>query len=293
MAKCYGESSGISAADWFPNAILRAADVIISVAAACKAAVGGEVHQNSERRRSARRVGYHAHPTPKAFETLCILVENDGRLVEKNRLLETLWADSFVEEGNIADNVSKIRQALGDNPKEPKFIETVSGRGYRFVAQVRRVEEEEKERKGEEEIRNDTVASELLAPTDELSEPPAAAGGLKAAESNLSSDELQNDDKSGSKTFSFGDFELDGAKRLLLKKSRAVALNPKAFDLLLTLVENCGAVLTKNELLDKVWANQFVEENNLTVHISALRKTTICRCLRQSRPRRGFIQPQM
>ena len=74
------------------------------------------------------------------------------------------------------------------------------------------------------------------------------------------------------KTFSFGDFELSGAKRLLLKSGEAVALNSKTFDLLLTLVENHGQILSKDELLEKVWAGQFVEENNLTVQISALRK---------------------
>ena len=73
-------------------------------------------------------------------------------------------------------------------------------------------------------------------------------------------------------TFSFGDFELDSAKRRLLKKGEFVPLNSKAFDLLLTLVENCGQLLTKDEIFERVWEGQFVEENNLTVHISALRK---------------------
>lgn len=73
-------------------------------------------------------------------------------------------------------------------------------------------------------------------------------------------------------TFSFGDFELDGAKRLLLKEGKPVSLNSKAFDLLSVLVENHGQIVPKDELLDKVWEGQFVEENNLTVHISALRK---------------------
>ncbi|MEO8572932.1 MAG: winged helix-turn-helix domain-containing protein [Pyrinomonadaceae bacterium] len=77
--------------------------------------------------------------TPKAFETLRLLVENGGHLLEKDRLMEMLWADAFVEEGNLADNVSKIRQALGDSRKTPKFIETVSGRGYRFIAEVKKV----------------------------------------------------------------------------------------------------------------------------------------------------------
>ncbi len=72
--------------------------------------------------------------------------------------------------------------------------------------------------------------------------------------------------------FSFEDFELNGAKRTLLKRGEVLSLNSKTFDLLLTLVENHGQILSKNELLDKVWENQFVEENNLTVQISALRK---------------------
>ena len=73
-------------------------------------------------------------------------------------------------------------------------------------------------------------------------------------------------------TFSFAEFELDASKRLLLKKGQTVTLNPKAFDLLALLVSRGGEVLSKDEILNSVWANQFVEENNLTVHISALRK---------------------
>lgn len=72
--------------------------------------------------------------------------------------------------------------------------------------------------------------------------------------------------------FSFADFELDGIKRLLLKNGEPVSLNSKTLDLLLVLVQNHGEIVGKNELLDKVWEGQFVEENNLTVHISALRK---------------------
>ena len=74
------------------------------------------------------------------------------------------------------------------------------------------------------------------------------------------------------RTYSFAEFEVDAAKRRLLKNAQTIALNPKAFDLLLVLIENHGQIVTKEALLDKVWANQFVEENNLTVHISALRK---------------------
>jgi predicted ATPase/DNA-binding winged helix-turn-helix (wHTH) protein len=74
------------------------------------------------------------------------------------------------------------------------------------------------------------------------------------------------------KTFSFADFELDTPKRRLLKNGQPVTLNPKALDLLAVLVKRSGQVVSKEELLETVWENQFVEENNLTVHISALRK---------------------
>lgn len=72
--------------------------------------------------------------------------------------------------------------------------------------------------------------------------------------------------------YRFDDFELDTTRRTLLCGGAVVALNSKTLDLLIALVENQGAIVSKDDLLEKVWANQFVEENNLTVHISALRK---------------------
>ena len=70
----------------------------------------------------------------------------------------------------------------------------------------------------------------------------------------------------------FDDFEVDSTRRVLLKQGQAIALNPKAFDLLLALIAQNGETVSKNDLLDLVWANQFVEEKNLTVQIVALRK---------------------
>ena len=74
------------------------------------------------------------------------------------------------------------------------------------------------------------------------------------------------------KHFRFAGFELDGAKRLLLREGKPVALNSKTFDLLFALVEHSGEVLSKGELMDKVWPDQFVEEGNLKVQVSTLRK---------------------
>lgn len=74
--------------------------------------------------------------TPKAFELLRILIENHGHLVERDKLLKTVWADSFVEEGNLTFTIGLLRKTLGDDKKTPRFIETVPKRGYRFIGKV-------------------------------------------------------------------------------------------------------------------------------------------------------------
>ncbi len=77
--------------------------------------------------------------TPKVFETLCVLVENAGHLIEKDELMQKLWQDRFVEESNLTFNIKMLRKALGDNAQKPRFIETVQSRGYRFIAKVSEV----------------------------------------------------------------------------------------------------------------------------------------------------------
>src|SRR5882672_7413846 len=76
--------------------------------------------------------------TPKAFDILLTLLENDGRVVRKDDLMKKVWPDTFVEEGNLTQNVSLLRKALGESATGPQFIETVPRRGYRFVAPVSR-----------------------------------------------------------------------------------------------------------------------------------------------------------
>lgn len=72
--------------------------------------------------------------TPKAFDLLLFLVENSGHVLDKEELMKQLWPDSFVEENNLAQNISTLRKVLGGGGA--KFIETVPKRGYRFVAEV-------------------------------------------------------------------------------------------------------------------------------------------------------------
>lgn len=89
------------------------------------------------RERSLLRKGEAVQVTPKAFDTLVILVENAGSLVEKDEMMRAVWPDSFVEEIGLARNISVLRKLLGEDPGEQQFIETVPKRGYRFKAQVR------------------------------------------------------------------------------------------------------------------------------------------------------------
>jgi len=72
--------------------------------------------------------------------------------------------------------------------------------------------------------------------------------------------------------YEFGEFRLDPAERRLLRNDQAVALTPKCFDLLVVLVENSGHLLEKEALLEQLWPDQFVEEANLSFHVSSLRK---------------------
>jgi DNA-binding winged helix-turn-helix (wHTH) protein len=75
--------------------------------------------------------------TPKAFAMLSMLVRNHGSLVEKETLLQELWPEQFVEEGNLTFSISLIRKALGESAQTATYIETVPKRGYRFTAPVR------------------------------------------------------------------------------------------------------------------------------------------------------------
>jgi DNA-binding winged helix-turn-helix (wHTH) protein/TolB-like protein/Tfp pilus assembly protein PilF len=93
---------------------------------------------------SERLLLYHGRPvtmTPKAFDMLVVFVERSGHLVEKEELMRAVWPDAFVEEGNLCVIVSMLRKALSVDTSEHKYIETVSKRGYRFLAEVKNVSE--------------------------------------------------------------------------------------------------------------------------------------------------------
>src|SRR6266496_819743 len=74
--------------------------------------------------------------TPRVFETLLYMVEHHDSALDKERIMEAVWPDSIVEENNLAQAISKLRQVFGETPGSHSYIVTVPGRGYRFVAEV-------------------------------------------------------------------------------------------------------------------------------------------------------------
>jgi DNA-binding winged helix-turn-helix (wHTH) protein/Tfp pilus assembly protein PilF len=115
---------------------------------------------------------------PKVFDILLVLVERSGHLVEKAELMDQVWPETHVEENNLTVNMSALRRALGE---DRKYIETVPRRGYRFVADVRKVSEEKTE-PGEKRItatggargvlRDEVINSLAVLPFANLSDNP-------------------------------------------------------------------------------------------------------------------------
>ena len=90
---------------------------------------------------SGRRILFHAHNqiplTPKVFDTLVLLVENHGQVLDKKELMSAIWPDTAVEENNLNQNVSTLRRIFGETRGENRYIATVPGKGYCFTAPVR------------------------------------------------------------------------------------------------------------------------------------------------------------
>jgi DNA-binding winged helix-turn-helix (wHTH) protein/tetratricopeptide (TPR) repeat protein len=87
-------------------------------------------------KRSLLRDGAPVALTPKAFDTLLHLVQNRQRIVEKDELMQAIWPDTTVEENNLNQNISTLRRVLGESRGENRYIATIPGKGYRFIAEV-------------------------------------------------------------------------------------------------------------------------------------------------------------
>lgn len=122
----------------------------------------GNFRLDAEGRRLLRD-GREVALTPKAFDVLLELVKLKGRVLERDELMRKVWPDSFVEEGNIKVTIFNLRKAIEDNPSEPRFIQTVSRRGYRFGAEVVEIEEPVELREGHATV-EPTVKSIAVLP---------------------------------------------------------------------------------------------------------------------------------
>src|SRR5499433_850049 len=88
------------------------------------------------RKRTVSRQGLLVSLTPKAFDLLLFFAQNPNRVITKDELLKAVWADSFVEEGNLTQNVFLLRRALGQKSEDSGLIVTIPRRGYQFAGDV-------------------------------------------------------------------------------------------------------------------------------------------------------------
>src|ERR1700722_8776528 len=91
-------------------------------------------------RRDGSGIDTRIDMAPKSFDVLRYLVERAGRLVTQDELLDALWPRGYVQREVLKNQILIVRQALGDNARTPKHIETLQRRGYRFIAPVSRVD---------------------------------------------------------------------------------------------------------------------------------------------------------
>lgn len=96
----------------------------------------GDFRLDAGRRLLSHRTQGPVAVTSRAFDTLLHLLRNPGRVVTKRELMDAVWGDTVVEENNLTQTISTLRQLLGERPDEHRFIVTAPGQGYRFIAQV-------------------------------------------------------------------------------------------------------------------------------------------------------------
>lgn len=87
------------------------------------------------------RDGQHVHLELKSFLVLLALVEAQGRVLGKNELMKKIWPETFVEEGSLTKNISRLRKVLSKGNESADFIETIAKVGYRFIAPLIRIED--------------------------------------------------------------------------------------------------------------------------------------------------------
>lgn len=129
----------------------------------------GEFRLDPQRRRLIRNGEIVSLP-PKALEALLVLVRNPSRLLEREELMQAIWAETFVEDANLTVAISQLRKALVQNGEKAEFIETIPRVGYRFVADVKTIDDADVPLVVERHTVSRTVIEEQLISTDAKSE---------------------------------------------------------------------------------------------------------------------------
>jgi DNA-binding winged helix-turn-helix (wHTH) protein len=129
-------------------------------------------------KRTVYRADSHVSLTPKAFDVLLFLIQNPNRLVTKEELLQAVWGDTFVEEGNLTQYISHLRKALSDNTDDTRLIVTIARKGYQFTARVTVAEPADIEKQGTLQVTatetSKTDARPAEFPTSEIVTKPLA-----------------------------------------------------------------------------------------------------------------------
>ncbi|MEZ5344856.1 MAG: winged helix-turn-helix domain-containing protein [Pyrinomonadaceae bacterium] len=125
--------------------------------------------------------------TPKALETLLVLVRNNGRVITKDALLDEVWANTFVEEATLAQNISTLRKTLAKYDENTEFITTIPRRGYRFVEDVTEITAEDEEVILEKHSVTHIIAEQrqIHDSQDDLANVTASPAGYAQASSNF------------------------------------------------------------------------------------------------------------
>ena len=186
--------------------------------------------------------------THKTLNVLLTLLQNNERFVKKSEIIEQVWNENFVEEANLTQHIYILRKTLGQNLKGKPFIESMPKRGYRLTVPV------------VEKKMNISQIKTISNSTNGHSNHPVSTANKSLIE----------DEKTAG--YQFGNFKLDILRRLLYQDDQQIALPSKVFDTLLYLIENAGQLVRKDDLMDKIWQERFVEENNLTQKIFILRR---------------------
>jgi DNA-binding winged helix-turn-helix (wHTH) protein len=196
----------------------------------------------------------------RSLDILCALAAAKGAIVGKDELMARLWPGRIVEEGNLHVHVSALRKSLDEHGEGHSFVVTVPGRGYRLA--------------GPTGLRSVQLAEGSLPPQLPLPDKPSIAVMPFA---NFSGDPDQEYFVDGmveeiSEGISFGRFRLDLGQRELLRDGQPVRMHRRALGILCAIAEAQGKIVSKDELMARLWPGRIVEEGNLHVHVSALRK---------------------